>query len=349
MRIVVDAMGSDQYPQPDVAGAVLAAREYGIEIILVGNEQVVGPALAAQKPGNLPIRLVHAPDMLTMADKGMAMVLKAKRRNAQNSMAVGIDLVKQGEADAFVTAGNTGAASMTAYFRLGTLPGVERPALAPAFPVRNGRCVVLDIGATPDCKPEYLLQFAILGCTYAERARGIPRPRLGLLSNGEEAGKGNQLVKDTYPLLEKSGLNFIGNVEGKEIFDGQADVVVTDGFTGNVFLKAAEASAGLLIRTLRDQLQAASLPVKLGALLVKPTLTALRQLLDPSAEGAAPLLGVNGLVFIGHGRSDARAIKNAVQAARQAVTARVLDNLRAQITAALSNQAPSTRLSAGGN
>ncbi len=306
----------------------MAAREYGVEIIMVGDEAVVAPALAAQQPGSLPIRIVHAPDMLTMADKGFALALKAKRKNARNSMAVALDLLKSGEGDAFVTAGNTGAAAATAYFRLGTLEGIDRPALAPAFPTRTGTCVVLDIGANPDCKPENLLQFGVMGSIYAERVRRVARPRVGLLSNGEEAGKGNQLVRDTYPLLEASGLNFIGNVEAKELIGGEADVVVTDGFTGNIMLKSSEAVARLIIDVMREKIMAAPPWVKLGGALVKPALQSLRNLLDPSQEGAAPLLGIDGLVFIGHGRSDAVAIKNAIRVARNAVEAQVVASIR---------------------
>ncbi len=320
-------MGSDKYPEPDVAGAVMSAREYGVEIILVGDENVVRPALAAQQPGPLPISIVHAPEMLTMEDKGLALALKAKKKNARNSMAIGLDLIKNGEAQAFVTAGNTGAATATAYFRLGTLPGVERPALAPAFPTRLGTCVVLDIGANPDCKPENLLQFGIMGSIYAEKVRRVVRPRVGLLSNGEEGGKGNQLVRDSYLLLRDSGLNFIGNVEGKELLAGDADVVVTDGFTGNIMLKTSEAVALLIVDTIRQKIMAASPLVKLGGMLVRPALQSLRKLMDPSEEGAAPLLGVAGLVFIGHGRSNAVAIKNAIRVARQAVDADVLASI----------------------
>ena len=335
MRIVVDAMGSDTYPQPDVEGAVMAAREYGVEVILVGDEAKVRPILEVQNPGSLPVRVVHAPEMLTMEDKGLALALKAKRKNAKNSMAIGLDLVKSGEAQAFVTAGNTGAAAATAYFRLGTLPGVERPALAPSFPTRKGYSVVLDIGANPDCKPENMVQFGLMGSIYSEHVRGVKKPRVGLLSNGEEAGKGNQLVKDTYPLLAASGLNFIGNVEPKELIAGEADVVVTDGFSGNVLLKSSEAVARFLLETIKEKLQSAPLLVKLGAALVKPTLQSVRQLLDSSAEGAAPLLGINGLVFIGHGRSDALAIKNAVRVAKQAVEANVLGSIRDEISRSL--------------
>ena len=331
MRIVVDAMGSDSFPRPDVEGGVLAAREYGVEVILVGDEQVVRPELEKHQPGGLSITIVHAPEMLTMEDKGLALALKAKRKKSKTSTAVGIDLVKNGEADAFVTMGNTGAAAATAYFRLGTIPGVDRPALAPVFPTRRGTCVVLDIGANADCKPENLLQFALMGSLYAERVRGVKQPRVGLLSNGEEPGKGNQLVRDAYPLLAASGLNFIGNVEGKEVFGGEADVVVTDGFTGNVLLKSSEAVAKLLLETVREKIQHGSVIAKLGGALVRPALRSIRRILDPEEEGAAPLLGVNGLVFIGHGRSNTLAVKNAVRLAKQAAAAGVLSAIRDEI------------------
>jgi glycerol-3-phosphate acyltransferase PlsX len=330
-RIVVDAMGSDTYPEPDVAGAVLAAREYGLEIILVGDEEKIKSELVKYPTQDLNIRVIHAPEMLTMEDKGMALVLKARRPTSRNSMAVGIDLVKNGEADAFVTAGNTGAATVTAYFRLGTLPGVERPALAPVFPTAKGSCVVLDVGANPDCKPENLFQFAIMGATYAEKVRKVDRPRVGLISNGEEAGKGSQLVKETYPLLKSSNLNFYGNVEGKEVIGGEVDVAVTDGFTGNVMLKSSEAVAKLLTDKIREMIKSGPITAKIGGILVKPTLKKLKKLMDPSEEGAAPLLGINGLVFIGHGRSDSVAIKNAIRVAKEAVEIGVLQSMKIAI------------------
>src|SRR5688572_30636087 len=202
VRIVVDAMGSDHYPAPDVEGAVMAAREYGVEIILVGDESIIQPVLASMNPGGLPIRIVHAPEILTMEDKGENLVLKARSKDAKTSMAVGIDLVKNGEGDAFITAGNTGAGMVTALFRLGRIRGVDRPALAPIFPTATGTCVVLDIGANPDCKPENLYQFAILGSIYAEKVRGIKSPKVGLISNAEEDGKGNELVKGATPLFK---------------------------------------------------------------------------------------------------------------------------------------------------
>ena len=334
-RIVVDAMGSDNFPKPDVEGALMAAREYGVDIILVGDEAKIKPVLDSANVGNLPVRVVHAPEMLTMEDKGMALALKARRANAKNSMAVGIDLVKNGEADVFVTAGNTGACVATAYFRLGLIDGVDLPALVGPFPTANGTCLVLDIGANPNCKPINLQQFAIMGSVYAEKVRGVKNPRIGLIANGEEAGKGSDLVKESYPLLEKANINFIGNVEGKEIFNGHADVAVTDGFTGNVFLKGTEAVAKLLIEKIRETIKGGNLPTKIGGALVRPALGSIRKMLDPSEEGAAPLLGVNGLVFIGHGRSDAHAIQSSIRVAKNAAEAKVLSAMKSAIEESL--------------
>ncbi len=334
-RIVVDAMGSDEFPVPDVQGAVTAAREYGVEIILVGDEARIKPVLEAANPGNLPIRIVHAPEMLTMNDKGEDLAFKARHKDAQNSMAVGIDLVKKGEADAFVTAGNTGAAMVTALFRLGRIRGVERPALAPVFPTATGSCVVLDIGANPDCEAVHLYQFGIMGSIYAEKVRGVKNPKVGLVSNGEEEGKGNHLVKEATPLFKASRLNYFGNVEGKEVIGGKVDVAVTDGFVGNVMLKTSEAVAKLIVDKIKSAIKNGGPLALIGGALVKPALNQIKKLLDPSEEGAAPLLGVNGLVFIGHGRSDAFAIKNAIRVAKNAVDAKVLDAMKSAIEESL--------------
>jgi glycerol-3-phosphate acyltransferase PlsX len=334
MRIVLDAMGSDTCPEPELTAVVETVRLFGDEIFLVGPQKQLRPRLESL-PEFAKIRLVDAPEVITMEDKGLKLALKAKRPSAKNSMAVGMDLVKNGEAEAFVTAGNTGGALATAFYRLGTLQGVERPALTALFPVKDGFCVVLDLGANPDCKPEYLYQFAVMGTIYAQKIRGVASPRLGLLSNGEEAGKGNQLIRETYPLLENSGLNFIGNLEGKELFGGQADVAVTDGFTGNVLLKSSEAVAKLLVDVLRQELMS-STRTKVGALLAKPAFGRLRKMLDPGEVGAAPLLGINGLIFVGHGRSDAHAMVSAIRSARQAVEANLLEALRTAIQERLS-------------
>ena len=334
MRIVLDAMGSDTCPEPELEAAVESARLFGDEIIFVGPIESLGSRLQALGASTGSVRLVDATETISMSDKGLALALKAKRRNSKTSMAVGIDLVKSGEADAFVTAGNTGGAMTTAYFRLETIPGVERPALAATFPVKNGYCIVLDIGANPDCKPEHLYQFAIMGSIFANKARGIDNPRIAILSNGEEGGKGNELVRNTYPLLVNSGLNFIGNVEGKELFAGEADVVVTDGFTGNILLKSTEAVAKLIMDILRQQLKS-NLISMIGGSLAKPSLGKIRAMLNPDEYGAAPLLGVNGLVFIGHGRSNSHALVSAIKAARSSVEANVLGSIRTAIQESL--------------
>jgi glycerol-3-phosphate acyltransferase PlsX len=334
-RIVVDAMGSDNFPRPDVEGAAAAAREYGVEIILVGDEAIIKPALEAAQAGELPIRVVHAPGMLTMEDKGEKLAFKARHKDADNSMAIGIDLVKKGEADAFVTAGNTGAAMVTALFRLGRIRGVERPALAAPFPTATGYCIVTDIGANPDVKPENLVQFGIMGSIYAERVRGVKNPKVGLVSNGEEEGKGNELVREATPLFRKAPINYYGNVEGKEVLGGKVDVAVADGFVGNVMLKTSEAVASLLIAKIKDAIKNGGPFAMLGGILVKPALGKIKKMLDPAEEGAAPLLGVNGLVFIGHGRSDATAIQNAVRVAKNAAETHVLDAMKSAIESSL--------------
>jgi glycerol-3-phosphate acyltransferase PlsX len=323
MRIVLDAMGSDQHPDPEVKAAVTAAEKYGDEILLVGKEDLLKPRLNALPGDHSKVRIIHAPETLEMQDKPA----ENARRKTDTSMAVGIDLVKAGEAEAFVTAGNTGGAMATALFRLGRIRGVKRPALTGLFPVRGGFAAVLDIGANVDCKPEYLQQFAIMGSIYAEKILGKANPRIGLLSNGEEAGKGNQLIKESYPLLEQSGLNFIGNVEGKELFGGAADVVVMDGFTGNILLKSSEAVAKLITEVLKEELMS-STRTKIGALLAKPAFDQIRKMLDPREVGAAPLLGIDGLIFVGHGRSDDHALVSAIEVARQAIQADLLTALR---------------------
>jgi glycerol-3-phosphate acyltransferase PlsX len=334
MRIVLDAMGSDTCPEPEIMAASEAGRLFRDPIILVGPSLNLKPRMHALGVSEEFVKLVDATETITMQDKGMALALKAKRKNSKTSMAVGIDLVKAGEADAFVTAGNTGGAMTTAYFRLNTIPGVERPALAATFPVKTGYCIVLDIGANPDCKPEHLLQFAIMGSIFADKTRKVEKPRVAILSNGEEGGKGNELVRNTFPLLEKSGLNFIGNVEGKELFAGEADVVVTDGFTGNILLKSSEAVGKLIIDILRQQLM--SNPISMfGGMLARPALGKVKAMLNPDEVGAAPLLGVNGLVFIGHGRSNAHALVSAIKVARQTVENNLLDSIKAGIQESL--------------
>jgi glycerol-3-phosphate acyltransferase PlsX len=326
MKIALDAMGSDNYPAPEVEAAVTAAETLGIEILLVGQKEVLDPMLKAANTNNAPVTLVHAPKVFSMTDK----ISASKLRKEQTSMSVGIGLVGSNKAAAFVTAGNTGGAMANGLAILRRIKGVKRPALSALIPTSGGHCVVLDIGANVECKPLYLVQFAIMGSVFVEKLLGIKNPRVGILSNGEEAGKGNNLVKSTYPLLDSIDANFIGNVEGKELFGGEADVVVTDGFTGNVLIKSSEAVAKLITERLRDEIMASPIR-KLGGLLVKPAFLALRKDLDPSEVGAAPLLGLNGLVFVGHGRSDARALVSAVEKAHQAASTGLMASLRTAI------------------
>jgi len=334
MPIVLDAMGSDQRPEPELYGSIEAAKSLNEEIILVGDENKLRPRLDILNTGKYPVSIVHAPESLDMADH-----IEEARRKKQNSMRIGMELVKNGKASAFVTAGNTGMAMYYAMKVFDVVPGVIRPALTAIFPVSGGHCVVCDIGANAECRPEFLLQFALMGSIYAQKILNVKNPRIGLLANGEEAGKGNNLVKETFPLLAKSGLNFIGNVEGKELFGGYADVVVTDGFTGNVLLKSSEAVAKLITDMLRQTLMS-SLRTKIGGLLAKPAFDKLKKMMDPSEVGAAPLLGIDGLVFVGHGRSDAQAITSALRVAHQAVEIHLLDALRNTIQGKLNDVSP---------
>lgn len=330
MRIALDAMGSDTNPEPEIQAAVEAVQIFGDEIILVGPEDLLHERLRNTPGKGEGIRVVNATETITMQDKGLALALKAKRKGSKTSMAVAMDLVQSGQADAFLSAGNTGGVVVTAFYRLGMIPGVERPAVTGIFPVRGGTCTVLDIGANPEVKPEHLLQFAVMGSVYTQAIRKLDNPRVALLSNGEEPGKGNELVKHSYPLLLASGLNFIGPVEAKEIFAGEADVVVTDGFSGNVFLKTSEAVAKMLLETLRAELMG-SFRTKMGAMLAKPAFGGVRKLLDPAETGAAPLLGFNGLVFKAHGRSDGRAVLNGIGTVRYAVSVNLLEKIQIAI------------------
>jgi len=340
MRVVLDAMGSDHHPVPDVAGAVAAAREWGDEIILVGREESVSEELAKHDTDGLHISIVHAPEVIEMHEH-----TNAVKRKKDASIRVGMRLVKEGRADAFVSAGNSGAVLASAIFDLGRIQGIKRPALAVIYPAAGATTLLLDTGATADCKPGYLLQFAQMGLAYMERVWGVPNPRLGLLSNGEEADKGNMVVRDTFALLKDSDVNFVGNVEPKEVMRGMADVVITDGFTGNIMVKTTEAAASFLIHLVKAELTS-SLLSKLGLVLISPGLLAmlpgllllwpaLRRIVhrfDYAEYGGALLLGVDGIVIVGHGRSNAKAVKNAIKQARLAAGAQVLDVIRASAT-----------------
>jgi glycerol-3-phosphate acyltransferase PlsX len=324
--IVLDAMGSDERPKPELAAAVLSTQTDDIDLILVGDEQTLSSGLAAQPGDKSHIRIVHAPEAIDMTDH-----IQEARAKKQNTMQVGMDLVRKGEAQAFVTAGNTGMAMYFGTKIFGLMPGVIRPCLSTTFPVKGGKAVILDVGANAECRPEFLVQFGQMGQVYARIMLNRTNPTVGQLSNGEEEGKGNDLVREAGPLMRQQVPGFIGNIEGKEFFGGKVDVAVTDGFTGNVLMKSSEALGKLLFETLKEELMR-STRTKLGALLAKPAFDSVRKLIDPSEVGAAPLLGLDGLVFVGHGRSDAKAMVSAINQARIAIELNLLESLRKAIT-----------------
>jgi len=319
-------MGSDDRPFPEVEAAIVASKEFDINVILVGDEVQLTSELKKLNQDLSGVRIVNSAEWLEMSDH-----IQEARAKKQNTMAVGMQLVKDGEAQAFVTAGNTGMAMYFATKIFGLIPGLIRPCLCSTIPVKGGKSVLLDIGANADCRPEFLVQFAQMGAVYSRLMLGVTEPRLGLIANGEEEGKGNELVKATYPMLKEQMPGFVGNIEGKELFGGDVDVAVTDGFTGNVILKSIEAVATMIMRTLKDELMS-STRTKAGAFLAKPAFDKVRQLMDPAEIGSAPLLGVNELVFIGHGRSDAKAMVSAIARAVQAIDANLLPGLKKSIS-----------------
>lgn len=329
MKIVLDAMGGDQAPGATVEGAVLAARAYGLAVILAGREDVIRQELARHDTTGLDLPIVPAGQVVEMTDKPAEIV----RSKPDSSMHVGMDLVRQGQADAFITMGNTGGALAVALLKLGRIKlnasqRIHRPALGTQVPTIKGTCFFLDIGANTDWKPVYLQQFAVMGSIYAESVMGIPNPRLGLVSIGEEEGKGNIEVREAFELIKATpGLNFIGNVEGRDLTAGLADVVVTDGFTGNVMIKLAEGVASMIMQALREEIT--SRPVaRVGALLARPAFRAAGQRLDYQEIGGAILLGLNHVCMIGHGRSTSQAVRSGIRAARDAVNADVVGKIR---------------------
>jgi phosphate acyltransferase len=326
--IALDAMGGDHAPAAMVEGAVWAARE-GVAVVLVGREDEVRRELAKHNTQGLAISVVHASDVI-----GMDEAATEVRKRRELSINVAVKLVRDGKAAAVVAQGHTGATLVAALFGLGRLPGVDRPAILADFPSLKGRTAVLDVGANADVRPQYLQQFALMGSAYVQALRGVASPSVGLLSIGEEEGKGNALVIEAFDVLKTTpSINFFGNVEGRDIFKGTTDVIVTDGFTGNVVLKAAEAEAKVLFGWVREALQGGTWLTKLGAALVRPALRKVAAKLDPAEYGAQPLLGVKGLVFIGHGSSDAKAVKSALLTAHRAVAADLLGRVMGQLAA----------------
>jgi glycerol-3-phosphate acyltransferase PlsX len=323
-------MGSDHCPGPDVEGAILAAREYpDVDIVLVGIESAIQGELAKYDTAGLKLEIVHADEVVAMEDKPSKVV----RSKPQSSMAVGMRLVKDGKADAFVTAGNTGA--VLAYATLHVLKRIQkvmRPTFPGIIPVPGHQFILSDSGANADCRPEWLVQFGIMCSAYAELVLGRNNPLVALLSNGEEEGKGNELVHRAGELLAASDLNFIGNIEPKDALNGKADVVLADGFTGNVVLKTMEAVSSVMFDFLRAELTS-DLRSKLGAALAKPAFRRIYYQIDPFEIGGAPLLGVNGVVIVGHGRTNAKGMKNAINQARKAVAQDVVRVIRERMAA----------------
>ena len=328
--IALDAMGGDHAPRAEVEGAVLAAREYGTRILLVGIEATVKAELNRHRHRGLPIEVVPASEVITMHDSPS----QAFRRKKESSLHVASRLVRENKADALVSAGNTGAVMTVARFVIGTLPSVDRPALAAAFPnMKEKVTVILDVGANVDSKPVHIEQFAVMGEIYYRALWGVKRPRVALLSIGEEEMKGNELTREAAALLKQTALNFSGNVEGRDVFRGDVDVIVCDGFIGNIALKISEGLVEHIGGMLKKAIQS-SLTSQLGSALSKRAFDSFRKRTDYSEYGGAPLLGVRGITIIGHGRSNPNAIKNAIRVANELCRLRVNEKIEQELSAA---------------
>lgn len=335
MRIAVDAMGGDRGPRVVVRGAI-EATEVGppnLEIILVGQEEAIRPILGSQAPPSITV--VNASEVIGMSEPPA----QAFRKKKDSSIAVGTRLVRDGRADGFVSAGNTGAVVAGSLVNMGRLSGVSRPAIATLWPSKRGGAVVLDVGANYECVPRNLVQFAHMGTAYVYHSLGIDNPRVGLLNIGEERSKGNDLVRESYALLEvEHGINFVGNVEGRDVFNGAADVVVCDGFVGNIILKFSESIFSFLAHMVRDEIRKGFV-ARAGAILMKGAFSSVQAQLDYAEYGGAPLLGVKGVTIISHGKSSRRAIKNAVLAAAKSVTAQVNHHIEERFRGAVDDVA----------
>lgn len=327
MQIAVDAMGGDHGPSIVVPGAIQGAKTHGTDLILVGNPTQIQTAVNATDHTGVNITIIESTEEIAMSEHPA----QAVRRKPNNSISLAIKEIREGRAGAMVSAGNTGAVMAASLMILGRVPGIDRPAIATYVPTSRGKSLILDLGAVTDPKPNNMVQFAIMGQVYAERVLELGNPTIGLLSNGEEATKGNQLVQQVYPMLESTpGIHFVGNVEGKDVAMGAVDIVVTDGFTGNVLLKTAEGVASLLTDLLRQELTR-TLPRKLAAAFLRPAFRALRTKLDYAEIGGAPLLGVNGSVIISHGRSNELAIANAVGVAVRSAEHDLVGGIKARV------------------
>jgi glycerol-3-phosphate acyltransferase PlsX len=337
VTIALDAMGGDKFPKPEVEGALQAAEMFGVRVILVGREEVIRKELD-RHPGwrQLPIEIRHATEQITMEDSAS----KAVRAKKDSSIRVASRMVRSGEAQCVVSAGNTGAIMATAKMVQGMLPGVHRPALASAFPTLHGSAVMLDVGANVDCNPQMLAQFAVMGDAYSRVIYRKRQPRVGLLSIGEEEHKGNSLTHDAFPLLKSlKHLNFIGNVEGRDVYTGIVDVIVCDGFVGNVALKVSEGLVEVLFRQMLKESLKETLTRKVGAYLARGAFNDFKKRVDYAEYGGAPLLGVNGLCVICHGRSTAKAIRNAIRVSKEFAEGRINERIASELDGQASAQA----------
>ncbi len=325
--IAVDAMGGDHAPRAEVEGAIAAAREYGVRVLLVGVEGAVKAELGRHSHRGLPIGVVHASEVISMSD----LPSQAFRKKKDSSMHVAARLVRRGDADALVSAGNTGAVMATVRFTLGTLPSVDRPALAAPFPTsKGGVAVLLDVGANVDSKPEHLEEFAVMGEIYYRTIFNLRRPRVALLSIGEEETKGNEVTREAFALLKQTPLNFVGNIEGRDVFSGNVQVIVCDGFIGNVALKISEGLVEHIVHVLKDALKS-TVASQVGYVLSRRAYQDFKKKTDYSEYGGAPLLGVRGTAIICHGRSNANAIKNAIRVAAELVRSRANEKIEQEL------------------
>ncbi|APO45148.1 phosphate acyltransferase PlsX [Paenibacillus sp. FSL H8-0317] len=329
MKIVIDAMGGDNAPASTVEGAIAAATEWAdTQIVLIGDEAKLEPLLSQSgvRPANLTVR--HASEVIGSDDEPV----KAVRRKKDASMVVAGRMLKEGEADAMISAGNTGALMTAGLLVVGRMAGIERPALAPMIPtIDDVGVLALDLGANMDAKPEHLAQYGLMGSLYRQKVQGIESPRVGLLNVGTEPGKGNELTKHAYPLLEQLPIRFVGNVEARDVLTGACDVLVCDGFAGNILLKSLEGTAGAIFALLKEQFSS-SLKSKLAAAVLMPELRGLKRKLDYTEHGGAPLLGLSRLVVKSHGSADGNAIKNAVRQARIAVQNQLVESISKEIS-----------------
>ncbi len=326
MKIVVDAMGGDHAPEVVIDGVLAALKEYPVEIVLVGDEAKVLPLLKKRKYDVGRLMFQHAPEVIEMHESAATSV----RRKRDSSIVLGLKIVKEGRAQGFFSAGNTGAVVCAATLGLGLLPGVERPGIAAILPTLKGVVMLIDVGANIDPKPLHLLQYAIMASIYSEYILNKPNSKVGLLNVGEEESKGTDFIKESYELISQAKVNFIGNVEGKHLYAGDCDVVVCDGFVGNVALKVSESLAEAMQKLLKKHILSTPLGV-LGGLMLRPSFRRFKKQMDYSEYGGAPLLGVNGAVIIGHGRSNANAIKNAIRVAKEEIENKFTEKIQEAI------------------